>query len=241
MTRFSRTALPALAALLAALAAGTARAQTVPSPFRYFQENQSLQLYLGYLWTDPKVELTDSTDAELGVRSAPIVGVRYNLRFGGPFSGDVGLAFIPSERKVFFAEVNSDSTVVTPVETGSAASAPLLLLEGGLRFHLTGDRTWHGLAPFVGATGGLIAEIAGTDEAEVDLSETERYDFGPAFAVGASVGLDYFPSPRFSVRVEAMGKLWRETAPTGLQPIGTRERTEWSPNTGVSIGGAFHF
>jgi hypothetical protein len=240
MNRLSRAALAALALLLSA-GASPARAQTIPSPFRYIQHNQSLSAFGGYLWTDPMVALSDSTEAELGARSAPVFGVRYGLRFGGPLSGDVALAFIPSERKVFLAQVNADSTEITPVFTGNTASAPLLMLEGSLRFHLTGDRTWNGLAPFVAVTGGLVSEVGGTDPAETDLTNAERFDFGPAFAVGGAAGLDWFVSDRFSLRVDVSGRLWRESPPQGLQPPGSRRETEWSPVTGVSLGGAFHF
>ncbi len=241
MNRLSRAALAALALLLPAAAVSAAGAQTIPSPFRYIQNNQSLGAFAGYLWTSPMVALSDSTEAELGARSAPVFGVRYGLRFGGPLSGDVALSFSPSERKVFLAQVNADSTEVQAVFTGNTASSPLVMLEGSLRFHLTGDRTWNGLAPFVAVTGGMVAEVGGVDESEADLINAERYDFGPAFAVGAAAGLDWFLNDRFSFRVDVSGRLWRESPPQGLQPPGTRRETEWSPATGVSLGGAFHF
>ncbi|HEX8359197.1 MAG TPA: hypothetical protein VF613_03700, partial [Longimicrobium sp.] len=192
MNRFSRTVLPALAIL--ALAAGTAQAQSVPSPFQYIERKSSVEIMGGYLFTDPTIEIDSLRSAEFGPRSAPLISARYNRRFGGPLSGDVTFSFIPSERRVISAAEGQDSVFVEPLETGETVSAPILMLEGGLRFHLTGDRTYRGFAPFLVATGGLVSEIGGTADAEEDLPEDERFDFGPAFAVGAGAGLDVFLS-----------------------------------------------
>ena len=159
MNRLSRTLLPALALL--ALSAGGAQAQTVRSPFRYIELKSSVEVMGGYLFTDPELAVNDSTPVEFGPRSAPMITARYNRRFGGPISGNVALSFVPSERRVISAAEGQDSAFVGVIDTGETVRAPIAMLEAGIRFHITGDRTYRGLAPYVMRSGGHAAEMAG--------------------------------------------------------------------------------
>lgn len=239
MNRLSRTLLPALALL--ALGAGAAQAQTVPSPFRYIELKSSVEITGGYLFTDPELAVNDSITAEFGPRSAPMITARYNRRFGGPVSANLGLSFIPSERRVISAAEGQDSAFVGVIDTGELVSAPIALLEGGIRFHITGDRTFRGLAPYVMGVGGVAAEIGGARGGEKDLPDDERFSFGPSFAVGAGTGLDWFPTPSFSLRTELSYRIWRLAVPEGFATARNADINEWNGNAGVSVGAAFHF
>jgi hypothetical protein len=241
MMRLSRTALlPALALLLGARAAG---AQTIPSPYRHIETIHSIGLTAGYLITDPDVSLTDSTSAELGHRSAPFVGVHYELRASGPVSIDFGVAVSPGERELFAPQYNADSTIVTAQDLGVTVPSTVVMGDAGLRFHVTGARTWKGLAPFVAAHGGIAADVRGTfsEEEDAGLQANELFRFGPSFALGAALGTDWFPRERTSLRVELGGRLWRMRTPAGLLTDRTDERREWNPVVGLSVGGAIHF
>lgn len=216
-------------------------AQQIPSPFRYIEETQSAGFFAGYLWTNPAEEPTGDGGIvmELGPRSAPIFGARYNIRFGGPFTGEASLGFIPSERTVYARDTTA-ATQVPPVEEVGTTGMAILLAEAGVRFHLTGPRTWNGLAPFVVGTGGLVGDLSRTPAAEAGVPPEERFRFGPGFAVALGMGTDWFPTRRLSVRAEARNQLWRVTAPAGLRPE-PRENTQWTHNIGVSLGAALHF
>lgn len=239
MNRLSRTLLPALALL--ALGAGAAQAQTVPSPFRYIETKSSVEVMGGYLFTDSELALNDSLAADFGPRSAPMITARFSRRFGGPISGNVALSFIPSERRVISAAEGQDSVFVRPIDTGETVSAPIAMLEAGIRFHITGDRTYRGIAPYLTATGGLATEIGGAEGGEEDLPDDERFDFGPAFAVGAGAGVDWFLTPRFSLRTELSYRIWRLSVPEGFATNRNADIDEWNGNAGVSVGAAFHF
>jgi hypothetical protein len=236
MNRISRIVLAILA-----LSAGTASAQSVPSPFRYIERPSSVEILGGYLFTDPTVEIDSLRSAEFGAQSAPMVTARFNRRLGGPLSGNVGLSFIASDRKVISAAEGQDSAFVQPLETGETVSAPILMLEGGLRFHVTGDRTYRGFAPFLAVTGGVATELGGTAGAERELPEDERFDFGPAFAVGGAAGLDVFLSQRVSLRTELSYRIWRLGVPQGFATGRNADIDVWKGNAGVSVGAAFHF
>jgi hypothetical protein len=232
-----RRTLIATFALLLGSAPG-ALGQRITSPFRYIEPKQSVGLFGGYLVTDPSIAFDSTTQVSPGPRSAPIVGVRYQLRFGGPLSGEVAVAFSPTEREVLAP--STDPARPAPQRTGATTDAQLLIGDVGLVLHLTGPRTWHGLAPFLAANGGVVADVAGSGEAEEGISETARFDFGPSFAVGGGIGTDWFPSQRFSVRLEVRDRLWRIDVPEGLRPT-RQEISEWTNNATFALGAALHF
>ena len=207
--------------------AGPLAAQVVPSPYRFLEKSQGLGVQAGYLFTD-------RGEFDTGPHSAPLVGLEYRGRFAGPLSGIVSLSYLPSERTVYGQGANS--TVAALGDT----DAHLILAQAGLEFTVTGARTWHSLAPFLGASFGLIANVSGRSDLETDASlpETQLVDLGPSFAVGGSAGTDWFISDRFSVRAAGRGNLWRFKTPAG---IAGREETEWLLNAGGTLGVAFHF
>lgn len=241
MMRFSRTAL--LLALALAAGARAAAAQTIPSPYRYLEQTQSVGVFGGYLFMDPDVSLTDSTSLPMGPQSGPVFGVRYQVRASGPLSVEASLAVSPTDRRLFTVTVRPDSTFGEPVDLETTVPATVVMADVGLRFHLTGPRTWNGLAPFVVGMGGLVGDARGTfEEEEEDVREEARFRFGPSFAVGAGLGTDWFPTSNASIRIEAGGRLWRMSTPTGfLGGNPNAERKEWNPAVSISVGGAFHF
>lgn len=231
-----------IATLAFAALCGSARgaaAQSVPSPFRYVETRHTVGFFGGYLLTDPGIAIRE-TEVEMGPQSAPLVGVRYGLRFGGPLSGEASLAFSPTERTVFVPSQSPNPAEQVPQPAGTRDMA-LLLADAGVVFHLTGDRTWRGLAPFLVGSGGLALDLRGAGEEEESIPETARFDFGPSFAVGAGIGTDWFPTRRLSVRAEVRDRLWQIEAPQGLRPADLRTVSEWTNNVTFSLGAALHF
>jgi hypothetical protein len=241
MMRLSRTAL--LAALALVGGARAAGAQTIPSPYRHIGPSQSIGVSVGYLFTDPDVTLTDSTSAAMGHGSAPVVGLRYQIRASGPLSVEFAVSASEGKRKLFGPDFNADSTEVTAEDLGVSVPSTVVMADAGLRFHITGARTWNGLAPFVAASGGLVADVRGTmdEEGAAELSATEVFRFGPSFAVAGALGTDWFPRQNASLRLELQGRLWRLHTPIGFQNDRTTEQSEWNPVVGISVGGAIHF
>jgi hypothetical protein len=210
---------------------GLVQAQNIPSPYRHIEPAQSVSLFGGYL-------STSRGDLGLGLASGPTFGARYAGRFAAPVAGVVRLSATPSERTIYGRSNPSDLS--SPLEEQATASATILAAEAGMRLLITGPRTWHSLAPYVEATGGLLSVAGSRTEEESSLPSNQIVDFGPSFAVGASLGTDWFLTDRFSTEVAVQGLLWRLTVPEGLSSTGSEE-AEWTRNFGVSIGGAFHF
>lgn len=214
--------------LLALLVASPLAAQTITSPYRYIDQAQNISVFGGYL-------ATDKGEFEAGPHSAPIIGARYSGRISGPISLEGGVSYLPSSRTVLQLDAASTERVAL-----GEVDAHLILAEAGARFQITGPRSWHGLAPHIGATVGVITDLAGTSDLEQteEIPEDQRIDFGPAFAVGASLGTDWFLTERISVRAAGKGYLWRFSTPAGLAGA---EATEWLRNFGGTIGIAVHF
>ncbi len=234
-----RTLIAALA-LGALFGVGSAlRAQTIPSPIRYVDPKQSFGISAGYLFTSPALEINEEKFV-FWPQCAPLVTARYQIRFGGPLSGEARVGFSPTQRKVYAPTDEPDPELFVPEEVGEEDAA-LLLGEAGLVFHLTGPRTWNGLAPFLAGTGGLALDLAGGSDLEEDIPENARFEFGPSFALGLGAGTDWFPTRRLSVRLEARDHLWKIEAPTQIEALADAKLSEWKHNFSLSLGAAFHF
>jgi len=239
MTRSPRAA-ALLLPLLLAFAGGLA-AQQVPSPFRYVEKKQSVDVFAGYLFTDPTVHTTDTLSAGFGPRSAPLVGAAYTMRVSTAVSLRAEAAFSPSKRYVYQADVTTDTSAVSPVRSNTQVDVPIGIADIGVRLNITGDRTWHSHAPWVMAGAGVVGWLKGTSEEEALIPATERFRFGPTFALSLQAGNDWYPSQRISVGVHAADYLWKLKVPTGFQFGSKAVSSEWTHNFGVTAGAAFHF
>jgi hypothetical protein len=217
--------------VLLLLAPGALAGQSIDSPYRHIEPAQSVAVFGGYL-------ATDRGELDLGLASGPTIGVRYAGRFAAPVAGVVRLSITPSERTIYSRENATD--LEAPLTAVGEASAAILAAEAGIRLLLTGPRTWHSLAPYLEATGGLLAVAGSRTDEESQLPTNQVVDFGPSFAVGVAAGTDWFLTDRLSTNLSLRGLLWRLPIPEGLSTTGAEE-AEWTRNFGVSIGAAFHF
>ena len=220
---------------LAALALLTAtpallRAQSVPSPYEYVETTHAVGAFGGYM-------LTDRGERDLGLESAPIFGPRYTIRLTGPLLGEVALGFAPTNRTIFIRTSNEPNPPLRAIgETGSL----LMTADAGLKFSVTGPRTWNNLAPFVIVTGGIATDLSSPDPLEEAITDDQVFKFGTSFAASAGVGTDFFVTERLSIRLDARDHLWRITAPIGLTG-GEERESDWTHNFSVTLGTAIHF
>lgn len=221
-----------LVVLAVALPCTEAASQTIRSPYRFLETSQAIGGTAGYVFTSKGA-------LELGPKSAAYFGGRYGIRISGPFSAEAEVAFMPSTRMVWDT-VAGDTTR----EAIGEADMSLLIAKAGLRFNLTGPRTWHSLQPFLLVGGGIAVDIAGDAAAEEDLPADIRLDFGTSFAGHIGGGVEWFLSDGMSLRVDARNVLWKLNTPTGFL-ANDRGRLlpgdEWTQNFLLSAGLAIHF
>ena len=239
MMRLSRTVL--LLALALAAGARAAAAQTIPSPYDYIEKTQATGLFAGYLFTDPDVSITDSTSLPLGPQSGPVFGIRYQLRAAGPLSIDASVGVSPTERRLFGTTTDTDSAFTGAVDLETTVPATVLMADVGLRFYVTGPRTWNGLAPFVVGTGGMVGDIQRHLRQGSGCRRRGALPLRPLVCGGGGARDRLVPRPqRFAPR-RGHGPAVADEDARRLSATGANERSEWNPAVGITVGGAMHF
>lgn len=213
-------------------AASTAPAQRIDTPYRFFDETQGVGVTAGYI-------STDKGSVGLGPASGPAFGARYHIRLSGPFFVEAEGLYFPTTRAVL------DTAVVdSAFEQVGEADIAIALLQATLRFQLTGQRTWHGMLPFVLLGAGVGIQAGDDDEADADVPGEARFDFGTTFAGQLGAGIEFFPVERLAIRIDARNVLWQLKTPQALleQDIGrTLPSEEWTNNVTASVGITIHF
>lgn len=235
-TRTSRAFSTTLATVATALLTfGSAEAQVVPSPYEFIDTQHDLEVFVGFA-------AEDRGSLELGPGGGPFLGGRYGIRISGPLALEGTGYLLPTDRLVW------NPTATDPFEEPLGESSLVLgVVEARARLTITGDRTWHGLAPHLTGGAGMAVSFEGTAEVENEagLTPQERYTFGPAFIAAAGAGTRWLPFDRLGFRVDANLNLWRVSTPPGFMALETEDRpipeTEWAGVGSVTVGGSFRF
>jgi hypothetical protein len=137
-------------------------------------------------------------------------GVRYDIRSGNTLGMALG-----------FARGDLDRLIVDPfVRVADRVSGPVKqtvsLAEFDLQFNLTGGKTWHRLAPFVGA--GVGATFASGTPAD-----SSGFKFGHKIYLVPSTGFRFFITDRLHLRGEARLAFWKLKYPTTFEQEPTLE------------------
>jgi hypothetical protein len=222
------------AALLCSAVPTAASAQRIDSPYRFVERSQSIGLYGGYVNVSPG-------EPDLGPQSGPAVGARYRIRLGGAFDGEIDLSVIPTNRIV------TDTLTIGPDGARrivGEAPATLLNAQAGLRFNITGPRTFHGVQPFAIFGGGAVIDLSGRDALDEEVPQDVRYRFGTSFAGQFGAGAEWYATERVSLRLDARNVLWRLRTPAGFR-VGQAAReipeTAWKGNMLFGLGVGLHF
>jgi hypothetical protein len=175
--------------------------------------------------------------------SGPIYGFRYDIRTATPLEMGLG-----------FARGTLDRLIVDPfVELVNRVSGPVqqtvTFVEFDLQFNLTGGKSWHRLAPFVGAGAGLTFP-SGT------AADTSGFKFGHKLYFAPGAGLRIFLTDRLHLRGEARTTFWKVKYPPSfteepaLEP-GTTDNpnavitdgnvSEWTTSSWLQVGLGYSF
>lgn len=227
-----------LAALLALAAGMPAAAQErIDSPYRFLDHGQGAGIVVGYL-------AANEGRLGLGPQSAPALGLRYGIVVTGPLQIELEALYAPTTRAVV------DTSFTTPDSARvirGEADMGLLVATANLRFNVTGQRTWHGLQPFLIFGVGLAADLAGAQSEDEAVAADVRFDLGTSFAGSLGAGLEWYPAERWSVRGDLRTLLWKLKAPPAflLENDVEEDRAipndEWEQNGLLAVGLAFHF
>lgn len=207
-------------------------AQRITSPYQFVETKQTVEVFLGHV-------STGKGRLGLGPDAASIGGLRYSIRLGGPFQMEGTLGYMPTQRMVL------DTAVVENGRTQlGKVDQTLLTALAGLRFDLTGARTFHHLLPYLLMGGGITMDLKGTAPLEDPLPPDVRFDFGTAVTGQLGGGIEWYVSPRFALSLDARNVLWKLKTPAPFQQgdAGLNvPSSQWTQNFQASAGLAIHF
>ena len=164
--------------------------------------------------------------AGVGPRDGYTFGVRFDLHASRPLAFGLGL-----ERG------NLQRVIVDPTQpVGQRNSGPVdqnvTFVEAVFTLNLTGGKTWHGFAPFIGLVGGAAF---GTRTP----ADTSGYNFGTKGFFAPAAGFRLFLGDRLHIRGEVRGNFWKLSYPTsfrtGSDPV-TLDAKEWNLSPWFAVG-----
>jgi len=199
------------------------------SPYRDLEFRQELTPFTGYFWAseDP---------AKVAPQSGPLVGLRYEVRIGGPAQLFARVAGVFSERTPI------DPTLPAAQRQLPTQSWPLYLSDLGIALNLTGQKSLHSLVPVLHGGIGIATDFKGRDPGD--------YQFGTSFAFSFGAGLRWVPGGRFQLRADIADYLYKVeyppsySVPTGGNPAVLdpgQGSSSWQNNAMFTLGASYLF
>ena len=143
---------------------------------------------------------------DVGLSDGPTFGVRYEAGLGA-IGVSLGLAYGQTTRFVVDPTKDSASRKTGPFDDD------VVLADAGLQLVLTGRKTWHGLAPYLGGSIG-VAVGGGSPR------DTSGYDFGSKFTFAPEAGIRWYAARRVSLRADFRAVAWKLTYPISYKVPG---------------------
>ena len=206
------------------------------SPFRDIRKGHTFTVTGGYFGGS-------GGQFNIGPHRGEVFGGRYDIRTANTMQ--IGLAV---------ARGSLDRFIVNPfVQLANRRSGPVrqtvTFAELALQFNLSGGKSWHRIAPFIGAGVGLAF-------ARATPGDSSQYTFGRKIYVAPSVGFRFFITDRLHLRGEARAAFWRLKYPATFQAEPTEEPgippnsnavivgdklTEWTASPWLQLGLGYSF
>jgi opacity protein-like surface antigen len=199
------------------------------SPFRELPHANGASLLAGYF---------DGGGGSLGVgpHDGWMYGARFQVRSNKAISLGAGVMYGTLRRTVL------DPTKPVGERDLGEVDQTLWIPEAVITMNLTGGKSFHRFAPFLGFG---VGAAFGSDTP----LDTSGYEFGTKFSFAPFLGLRFAPSPRLSLRGELRGNVWKLSYPvsyrtstaTGTSVIITGAVAEWVLSPFYLFGLSFYF
>ena len=180
----------------------------------------------------------------VGPKDGTLIGAKFGFHPGGPVEFILGLGSMSLDRTLI------DPTQDSTSRTLEIVSQTVTLWDVGVAVRLTGAKSWHHLAPYVGLTVGIASG------SKVRADTLSGFGFSTQFQFGPQAGVLWYLSDKINLRFEARDVLWRLKYPdvffaTPVNAPGEPsilngnidKNTQWvhHPLLTVSLGYAFGF
>jgi hypothetical protein len=200
------------------------------SPFRDLAYRQELSLFGGYF---------NGAEGKAGVAPSggPAVGVRYEIRIGGPAQFMARLTHARSERTVL------DPALGENVRNLGTQSWPITVADAGITINLTGQKSWRRLVPYLGGGVGIATDFGKS-------GDPGGFEFGTPFAFTFGGGVRRESDGPVQIRLDLADYIYQldypssyTTAPTGSTPIlpAGSSTNQWTHNWMVSLGVSYRY
>ena len=231
-----RTAVTALLAALVTAGPLAAQVGRPPerSPFHDLTVRQAFTLSGGRFGGN-------TAAAGVGWRPGSLTAVRLDTRLTGPLDFYVSIGFAGSSRY----RINTEQDTLTR-KTGPFQKT-LFLTDIGLILNLTGAKTWHGVAPYVGIGAGWVLPSA-------TETDTGGYNAGSNFTVVPSLGTRFFFTRSLAARIDVRDYFFRYEWPLryfypldrnggALPPVLSSDLKDrqWTNNIALTVGFVYGF
>ncbi len=187
----------ALALLLVLVAAPPALAQVGyppdKSPYRDITKKKSLTFVGGYIGGDGGI-------IGVGPHDGPVYGGRFGIAVSGPLEFAFSGQYADLQGTLVYRDLEGRLAVSGLVPT------PVWLFEADVQYTVTGSKTWHGLAPYIGGGIGYAWKSS-------SATGSDAYDFGGRFYWAPFAGTRFFVNQRSFIRAEIRGAFWRLAYP----------------------------
>ncbi|HWN17653.1 MAG TPA: hypothetical protein VNO19_01945 [Gemmatimonadales bacterium] len=186
------------------------------SPYRDVRKGHTITATGGYFGGSGGV-------VDVGPHRGEMFGGRYDIRSASALQ--IGLAVSQANLKRFILNptLPPENRLTGPVQQS------VTFVEIALQFNLTGGKSWHRIAPFIGSGFGLALAS--------DTPADALFDFGNKFYLAPNAGLRFFLSDRLHLRGEARAAFWKLTYPSVFE----NERSEWIVSPWLQVGVGYSF
>jgi len=194
--------LPAFALAVLVLAQPAAAQVGYPpekSPFRDITKKFSLTGLYGHLGGD-------GGKVGIGPHDGPTYGGRLEMVLGTPLAAALSVVHGSLVRDVVSADDSVGARRTGPYDQS------ILMIEAALQLNVTGKKTWHRLAPFIGIAAGWVH---GSESAAVAQADSSGFEFGNKFYWAPAAGTRLFVTRRLFLRGEARYVSWKLSYPSG--------------------------
>lgn len=220
------------AALLLATAPAASAAQSIPSAFRFVDTRQEVGLFVG---TSSMAKGRFAFGPSGGITT----GARWGIDLSGPLGFEAVAGVISGTRDII-----NPAKVVGDQKIGEA-DALAGIADARLRFTLTGDRTWHRMAPFIVAGAGVAFDLSGDAALDEELAADDRFSFGTSFFGTVGGGARVYLTDRLALRGDAVFSLWKIATPPGFSSpergFDSVEKSEWVSGRHLTLAAVIRF
>jgi hypothetical protein len=201
------------------------------SPFHDIRLHSGPVVVVGHLGGDRGV-------ARAGTSNAMTFGLRYEIPAGKTLHFQFTGTYLHGDRFI----INPRADSASPGRKTGPVTSDLAFVEIGMQLRLTGGKTWHGFAPYLGTGLGLVFDVNSPGD-----TTRSGYQFGTKLTLAFTTGVRWYPAHRVMINADVRAQLWRLKYPISFHdstqasdgsrvlPL-TQPLNDWTLHPWISLG-----